>query len=89
MLIWTIDEDLWLWSEGCVIGVIGSISVLHAYVPGKGVQLALALMSPLGNWFGKVCAKESLKMGRGIFCGVSVWVRPQCGGSKSWAIFNK
>ena len=32
MVIWTIDEDLWLWSKVGVNGVTGGVTVLHTYL---------------------------------------------------------
>ena len=46
------------------------------------MQLALALMSLLGNWFGKVSAKESLKMGEVSFVGFLCGCGHSVGGPK-------
>ena len=66
-----INEDLWLWS-GCIVSsVTGSVTVVHTYVPAKGVPLIFSLVLFLGSWLGKWSAKGSVEMREGgIFCSV-------------------
>ena len=66
-----INEDLWLWSECIVSGVTDSVTVVHTYVPAKGVPLIFSLVLFIGVWLGRWSAEGSVGMrGRGISCSV-------------------
>ena len=65
-----INEDLWLGGGSIVSIVTGGVTVIHTYVPAKGVPLIFFLVLFLGSWLGRGSAKGSVKMGEGgIFCG--------------------
>ena len=54
-----INEDLWLGGGSIVSIVTGGVTVIHTYVPAKGVPLIFFLVLFLGSSLGRGSAKGS------------------------------